>query len=407
MTTRPPVLVLAPPGYLGPLGMMRSLARWGVHVFALAHHSLSLANVSRYCRGKVEAGDDGRPLSQPPQRILDDLLGAGRRLGEGTVLVAGSDEWALFVAEHAAQLAEAFRFPRVAPSLVLELGSKVGLQRLAERHGVPTPQVVFPSSVDELGEISRSLQYPVMLKPVLSRPGLTVLLASGRDELLTRFTGVKQPQNMMIQEYIPGGDGAVWMFDGYFDAGSRCLFGLTGQKIRQHPAKMGICSFGICTYNEDVVALTTRFLSEVGYHGLVDIGYRYDRRDGRYKILDVNPRLGGAFRLFVDGQGLDVARAMYMDLCGENVPPAVRNDGRRWLFEVADLIAFKHYRQLDGLRTLDWVRSLREADEMATFAWSDPAPFAVSLAAFVQGTVAGRWRHRVIRRRSAEAVRGS
>ena len=30
--------------------------------------------------------------------------------------------------------------------------------------------------------------------------------------------------NLMLQEYIPGGDDSVWMFNGYSDANSECLF---------------------------------------------------------------------------------------------------------------------------------------------------------------------------------------
>ncbi len=392
MNSRTAVLVLGPPGYLGPLGMMRSLAALGVPVHCLEHRSLSLAGASRYCAGKVRAGDDGRPVNQPSEQILRDLLNAGRRLGEGTVLVAGSDEWALFVADYADELGSVFSFPRVSPGLVLELGSKLGLQRLAERHGVPTPRAAIPSSIEDLEMISQTLEYPVMVKPVLSRPGLSVFLATDRDELLARFRRHPDPRDLMLQEYIPGGDEAVWMFDGYFDADSACLFGLTGQKIRQHPAKMGICTLGVCSYNQELVSLTQRFLAEAGYRGPVDIGYRYDHRDGRYKILDVNPRLGGAFRLFVDANGLDVARAMYLDLSGQEVPAVAPAEGRRWLVETADVIAFKHYRRLDGLRARDWVRSLLSVDETASFSWSDPLPFLVDVAGLVQRTANGRWR---------------
>ena len=47
-------------------------------------------------------------------------------------------------------------------------------------------------------------------------------------------------------------------------------------------------------------------MKEVGYRGILDIGWRYDARDDRYKLLDVNPRLGASFRLFVGKGGMDV-----------------------------------------------------------------------------------------------------
>jgi predicted ATP-grasp superfamily ATP-dependent carboligase len=143
-------------------------------------------------------------------------------------------------------------------------------------------------------------------------------------------------------------------------------------------------------------------LSGVGYSGLVDIGYRYDRRDGRYKVLDINPRLGGCFRLFVDRNGLDVARAMYLDLTGEPVPAVVPWEGRRWVKEDADLIALKYYRRLDGLKVRSWLLSVWHADEGATFSLRDPLPFLLSLGLLAYQTMTRRWSRRL--RRGHRAV---
>ena len=64
-----------------------------------------------------------------------------------------------------------------------------------------------------------------------------------------------------------------------------------------------------------VLETTVRFMRALlGYTGPLDIGYRYDARDGLYKVHDVNPRLGAMFRLFVGDNGMDVARAIYRDI---------------------------------------------------------------------------------------------
>jgi predicted ATP-grasp superfamily ATP-dependent carboligase len=193
------------------------------------------------------------------------------------------------------------------------------------------------------------------------------------------------------------------MFDGYFDAHGSCLAAFTGQKLRQHPAHMGIATFAVSAQNRTVIDTTVRLLSEVGYSGLVDIGYRYDRRDGQYKVLDINPRLGGCFRLFVDRSGLDVVRAMYLDLTGAKVPAVVPWEGRHWVKEDADLIAFKYYRRLDGLKVSSWLASLWHADEGATFSLRDPVPFLLSLGQLAYQTVTRRWTRRI--RRGHRAVR--
>jgi D-aspartate ligase len=387
----PPVLVLAPPRFVGPLGIMRTLQPWGVRVYSLATDSPSIPNASRLCAGTFAIGRDGRPVGQPPHAILESLLTAGRRLGEGVVLVPGSDEWSVFVARHGLELRDTFRFPEMPLELVDGLASKKGLFELASKYGLPTPRILVPATEDELAAAAEELQFPVMLKPIESRPGRQGMeLVPTRQELLPRYRAIDDPGNILCQEYIPGGDQDVWVFNGYFDWESRCLAAFTGRKIRQHPAHMGLIALGVCERNDEVRRQTEQFLAEVGYRGVVDIGYRWDRRDGRYKVLDINPRLGGAFRLFVDRRGLDVMRAMYLDLTGRSVPEVEQKDGRKWLLEAAEILSLGHYRRDDGLTFRAWLRSLRGLEEGATFSVNDPLPFVVAMRLMAQDTLEAR-----------------
>ena len=388
----PPVLVLAPPRFVGPLGVIRSLRELGARVYVAATREPSLAKASRYCAGGFEVGQEGRPVGRQTA-VLEQLLAAGATLGPGAILLAGSDEWAVFIAAHADALARTFTFPRQSLGLVQTLASKQGMQALARTHGLATPRVAQPQSLDHADVLAADLTYPVMLKPILSRPGhQTVSLAADRDSLLAYLRDLDDPSNVLLQEFIPGNDADVWIFNGYFDDKSRCLAAFTGRKLRQHPARMGLCALGECIHNPEVIEITERFLAQVGYRGIVDIGFRWDARDGLYKVLDINPRLGGAFRLFVDVNGMDVARACYLDLTARPVPPVVQKEGRRWLLEAADLIAFKHYRRDERLRVIDWLRSLRRLEEGATFSIGDPLPFAVAMKDLVGDTLSARWK---------------
>jgi len=402
---RPAVLVMGPPRYVGPLGVMRSLGRLGVRVYGLRHQSLSASDRSRYCAGTLSVGFDGRPWPDSA-RTLTELIAAGKRLGAGTILIPGSDEWSVFVATHAPVLADYFKFPIVPLELIEELAAKDGLYRLATAHGLATPRIVFPANREQALSEAARLEYPLMLKPVHSRPDVlekaVVNSAEHLAETYRRMEESPDAPNLMLQEYIPGVDSDVWIFNGYFDSASRCLAAFTGVKIRQHPAKMGIASLGELRQNDAVIAATCDFMRKVGYSGVVDIGYRFDGRDGRFKVLDVNPRLGGAFRMFVDEHGTDVVRAMYLDLTGQPVPPIEPRDGRRWINETADLVASTRYRRLDGLTLSAWLRSLRSVREGATWGLDDPLPFVVAMYALVQETLAAKWRR--LRQRARTAI---
>jgi predicted ATP-grasp superfamily ATP-dependent carboligase len=116
-------------------------------------------------------------------------------------------------------------------------------------------------------------------------------------------------------------------------------------------------------------------MKAIGYQGILDIGYRYDQREGTYKVLDVNPRIGCTFRLFAAADGLDVARALYLHMTGQAVPPSRVDEGRKWMVEDLDL--FSAFRSMTArhLNVRDWFYSLRGVREAACFAWDDPLPF--------------------------------
>jgi predicted ATP-grasp superfamily ATP-dependent carboligase len=204
-----------------------------------------------------------------------------------------------------------------------------------------------------------------------------VLIARDIDELTAGYREMETPglSNVMLQEYVPGTPETVWMFNGYFDERSECRIGFTGRKIRQSPPYTGATTLGICLPNETVQEVTERFMRSIGYRGILDIGYRFDERDGEYKLLDVNPRIGGTFRLFVGENGMDVLRAMHLDLTGREVPATELPDGRRWIVEPLDITSSIVYRRRGDIRFGGWLRSFRGVREAAWWALDDPLPF--------------------------------
>jgi D-aspartate ligase len=378
------------------MGIVRSLGRLGVPVYGLNQDSGSAAARSRYCARCFRWDIDAAPEAESVQFLLE----VARTIGTRPLLIPTDDGNNGFLFRNCEALKRAYLFPDVAPELVFGLYSKKGMYFLAKKHGVPTPETVFPQSRAEVLTFLEHAIFPVAVKGIDSRllhqrTGTRMLIVQNDRELLASYDRLEDPAqpNLMLQEYIPGEADSVWMFDGYFNARSDCLVAFTGQKLRQYPVYVGMTSLGICVRNETVEAITRDFLKAVGYRGMVDMGYRYDLRDGKYKLLDVNPRIGATFRLFVDPRsGMDILRAYYLDMTGQPVPPAATYEGRKWLVEDNDLIAFRHYRHDGKLTFLKWLGSFRGVQEAAWFAWDDPLPFLSRCASFLKTVL--RWMSR-------------
>lgn len=363
---------------LGALAIMRSLGPLGVPLFGVDADLHSPAMLSRYCRGRFVFGLD----QDHPMEFLHKLLNVGRQLGRPAILIPTSDETAQFVVEQTEALSRWFAFPKNSPEMVRRLVSKKGMYELAIEHDVPTPATLFPNSLRDVENFLPKITFPVMLKGIYGnrlqlRSQKKMVIVHSADELIDNYTAMEDPEmpNLMLQEYIPGDDDQIYIFNGYFDRQSRCLAGFTGHKIRQFPIHVGCASLGVCRSNEEVANTTIRFMKAIGYQGILDIGYRYDRRDGGYKVLDANPRVGQAFRLFVAHNDMDVVKSLYLDLTGQQQFPIVPREGRRWMIEDFDLISSFHYYQEGTLKFREWVQSFKGVQEAAWFNWKDPRPF--------------------------------
>ena len=377
-----PVVVLVS-SQSGGLGLIRSLGALGIPVYGVHESRWEPAAQSRFLR-RVFCWNFLRASARDSLLFLSDVA---QQIGIETkpILIATSDVTALFVAENIDVLEEQYLTATPPINVSRVFSSKKATADLCQKLDIPSPDTALPASREEALQFSRTTKFPSIVKgecgEFLRRRGqlVRVAIVANEKELLEIYDlNASAPvPHLVFQEFIPGGDDTVWMFNGYFNARSECLFGATGQKLRQFPAHRGSTSLGRCARNDAISSPSMRLMQAVGYRGPVDFGYRFDARDGRYKLLDVNPRIGATFRLFTSESQLDVARVLYLDLTGQGVPYAEVPEGRKWIVESNDLVSsWTHFRE-GNLRLGAWLRSLRGIHEGVWLTPNDLMPLAL------------------------------
>jgi predicted ATP-grasp superfamily ATP-dependent carboligase len=363
----------------GGLAIVRSLGRLGVPVYVVHDKWVTAGSFSRYCRGRFLWALH----SAKPEASLQFLKHVHETIGRRALLIPTSDVAAMFVAEHAGQLSAWFAFPEQDAKLTRSLCSKKEMYHLARRWSVPTPETAFPRSSDDVVAYLKTARFPVLLKPIIAgRKAWPITMVHSPQELLELYQELEDPSmpNVMLQEYIPGGDDMTFTFNGYFDRSGECRVAFTGRKLRNYPPYFGMASLGLCVHNEHVLNTTITFMKAVGYRGPLDLGYRYDARDGRYKVNDINPRIGSMFRCFVGPNGMDVVRALYQDMTGQAVVPATTVEGRKWIVEDCDWISALRYWRDAKLTARGWLDSLHGVAETSYIAGDDLLPAAGAIA---------------------------
>jgi D-aspartate ligase len=383
--TTPAVVLKLDPNVLhhGGLGVIRSLGRLGVPVYGVHEGRWAPAASSRYLAGRV--------FWQPPpddvDRITAGLLGLARRIGRRAVLLPTDDAGAIFLAEHGGPLRDRFLFADPPAQLPRQVAGKYSLFQLCRDLGVPTPRATMARSAGEAADFAAAAGFPVIGKLTTpwraagchdGPPLRSTTIIRDRAELAGAWLRCTEAGlGLMLQEYLPGGPGQDWFFHGYCDTADRCQPAFTGVKDRSYPAYAGLTSLGRAVPNSELRGQLTGLLATLGFRGIVDLDLRFDRRDGQYKLLDFNPRLGAQFRLFEDTAGLDVARAAYLDLTGQPMAGRPMVAGRRFLVENYDPLGAAGYWRAGQLRLTSWAASLRRVDELAWFAGDDLRPFGL------------------------------
>ena len=101
------------------------------------------------------------------------------------------------------------------------------------------------------------------------------------------------PDLIMIQELVPGGGECQLSYAALCREG-RPLASLVAQRTRQWPMDFGRASTYVETVEAaDVEECARRVLAALRFDGIVEIEFKRDTRDGRLKLLDINPRVWG------------------------------------------------------------------------------------------------------------------
>jgi predicted ATP-grasp superfamily ATP-dependent carboligase len=285
-------------------------------------------------------------------------------------------------------LAGPFLFPRVDAKLPRRLASKQGLHELCVEHGIPSPAAAFPRSYEDIAAFAETARFPLVAKNReafvrRSRPAVNgTTRIQNRAGLLALARGWGEQPGVILQEYLPREEAEDWIVHAYFDADSTPLALFTGVKVRSWPPHAGMTANAYVVDNPELADLVARFIKQIGFTGVIDLDLRFDRRDGAYKLLDFNPRMGAQFRLFESESGIDVVRALHLDLTGRAVPKGAQQPGRRYVVENIDLPALLAYRRSGYTTPHAPLRA--SGTELAWLAGDDLRPFFTMLARFVR-----------------------
>ena len=183
----------------------------------------------------------------------------------------------------------------------------------------------------------------------------------------------------MLQDIVPGGDEELYTLGSYLDAQSRPLAQFTGHKLRQHPPRFGHVSMAVSTWVPELAEAGLRLLHELGYHGVSQVEFKRDPRDGRYRLMEVNAR-HWMWHSLATACGVNLSLAAYRDAIGEPYISPRQVDGLKWVVSLTDARdAFARWRRGEE-KLWPWLRSYRGVRVDGLYSLRDPLPGALLTA---------------------------
>lgn len=383
--TRPPAAVFQV-GYACGLGILRDLGRHGVPLLALDPDPGAVGLHSRYAAGRVCPD----PLADE-EAFVTWLEAIGPRLPRRAVVFPSHDEFIWPLSRYAERLEPWFVVPFSRRDVMAKVLDKRTQMEAAWRVGVDTPKTLLVSSGAELRAAAGEICFPAVLKPVESlafklRFHRHILDIESPAELLRVYDEVDDLGVLMLQERIPGGEDELWTVGSYLDAESRPLAVFTGHKLRQYPHAGGSCLAGVSARNDGLAEAALRLLKELRFHGVSQVEFKRDPRDGRFCLMEINAR-PWKWHSLAARCGVNLSYAAYRDAIGEPYIAQAQRDGVKWIVLNKDvpLAVAEIVRGERG--ALKYVRSLRGTRMDGLHALDDPVPGLLNAGAVIKQIV--------------------
>ena len=366
------------------LGIVRSLGAHGIPTWVFdADRSKSIAQFSRYTAKFIEVKES----------IVDALLQAGTEHNlNGWVLFPVADEYVELLSENRDSLSSIYRVTTAPVEVTKFALDKRLTYKRAHELGISAPWTAVGNSVAEIE--AQGVPYPVILKPAVNhhffpQTNIKALPVQNAAELTRGFAQMSKyisPNEILVQERIPGGGENQFSFCALCKEG-RVIASLVAQRKRQYPVDFGNASTFVETASQPVVESGGRdFLKSIAFEGLAEVEFKFDPRDGKYKILDVNPRAWG-WHTLGKAAGMDFPYLLWRQTVGLPVAPIDTHRNAAWIREITDFVSIaKSSNRFAAVKSLAGALCTRKLTS-STFSLTDPVPFFAELALWISSGI--------------------
>lgn len=250
--------------------------------------------------------------------------------GKKILLISSNETYAAFISKNKDKIHEQFvhNFPHI--DIINSLIMKEAFYKTYENSILDFPKTIY-YNCSENPEIAYDFEYPVIVKPsnVIEYNHINfegknkIYKVNTKEELVEIINTIVNngyTDTLILQEFIPGDDS--YLFDSVVYCGKDKkvkLISFAQIGLQEHSKTMvGNAAVLINGFNQygdhsEMVEKIKIFMEDIGYQGFAEFDMKYDYRDHKYKVLEINARQGRC-SYYISALGYNLVKILVDDL---------------------------------------------------------------------------------------------
>jgi predicted ATP-grasp superfamily ATP-dependent carboligase len=361
-------LALVLGGYVNGYEIIRELQANGIKEIMLVDTSRSLASYSRYTK-YFEKITDADTLLKLLNRLSLDY--------KKIVLYPTNDNFLLWLHKIENQLGPNCFLPFNSSNLIKSIKKQIQYE-YCEKLSIPYPKSVY-FNVSANSNDLKELILPIIIKPENrnDRVGFKNIILTKTEEI-EMFLNVLKLENtesgqLIASEIIPGGGENIYSYVAYRNKKGKILNEWTGKKLAQYPDDDGVFSTGTIYQDKKLSELGRKLVNGMDLTGFVQPEFKFDFRDGEYKLMEINLRSMMWHRVgFL--AGVNIHFTQWLDAHNEKVTTANNENNKIFnytylTYEILNFLARKKYWKIFKTNLFS-----KKKIYFAVLDWHDPIP---------------------------------
>jgi D-aspartate ligase len=369
-----PAVVLS--SHTSGMGVIRALGVKGVPVYSISYEDTDMGYKSKYVKDFY--------FSPHPEKdaegFINILLQLHSKIGK-SMLIPADDATVVLVSKHKDFLSKYFFISTLEWDRAKLFIEKKFTYKLAEEAGIPIPKTIVPNSELDVLAYAVDVMFPCLIKPSESHRyfelfNKKVEIANNPEQLLQAYKEAAAFNlEVMIQELIPGGDENGVNYNSFY-LKDYPIIDFSAKKVRQSPPGFGVpCVVKSSDHIEEVAINGRKIIEALSFEGYSCVEFKYDSRDNKYKLMELNGRHNRSVILAVKC-GINFPWIEYVHATQGEIPEVSRyNRNIYWIDEFRDTISTPKRILSEKYSAMGYLLPYFRKKVYSNFEFTDPAPF--------------------------------